>query len=301
MKPATRSFYEDAVRQAVAQIAANLDGALDLTELARAAALSPLHFHHVFRGMLGETPLELHRRLRLERAAIQLSDTDAAVTTIAFDAGYETHESFTRAFRKVFAEAPSEFRTRAAAARTACERPPATWLAARSGIHLHQPEPMFHGDNDMTATIETMPEMLLASVHHIGPYNQISKAFAKLGPLAGRAGLFALPGVMMVGIYYDDPETTPAAELQSDAGLVIPAGTPIPDGLASTTIPAGRYAMTTHRGPYDRLGDTWGQLFAWIAQQNHRVAHNKSFEIYRNDPTNTAPADLVTDLYAPIR
>ena len=42
---------------------------LDLDELASEAALSPFHFHRVFRGMTGETPLELHRRLRLERAA----------------------------------------------------------------------------------------------------------------------------------------------------------------------------------------------------------------------------------------
>ncbi len=152
----------------------------------------------------------------------------------------------------------------------------------------------------MNATIETMPELLLATVHHTGPYNQISRAFAKLGPLAGQAGLLALPNVMMAGIYYDDPDTTPAAELQSDAGLVVPAGTSIPAALSSTTIPAGRYAKTTHRGPYDRLGDAWGQLFAWIAQHGHRVAHNKSFEIYRNDPTDTQPADLITELYAPI-
>ena len=66
MKPATRSFYQAAVERAVHRVIRTLDGALDLASLASEAALSPFHFHRVFRGMIGETPLELHRRLRLE-------------------------------------------------------------------------------------------------------------------------------------------------------------------------------------------------------------------------------------------
>ncbi len=60
--------------------------------------------------MVGES-LKAHvRRLRLERAAHRLKGSDQAVTRIAFDAGYETHESFTRAFRAMFGESPSGFR-----------------------------------------------------------------------------------------------------------------------------------------------------------------------------------------------
>jgi len=62
-------LYEEAVSRAVSYVASQLDEALDLVRLARGAALSPFHFHRVFRGMVGETPLELHRGLRMERAA----------------------------------------------------------------------------------------------------------------------------------------------------------------------------------------------------------------------------------------
>src|ERR1700742_4503591 len=140
MKPATRTFYQEAVRRSCAQIVESLDAALDLTALAKQAALSPLHFHHVFRGMVGETPLEVHRRLRLERAAMQLAGSEAAVTTVAFDAGYETHESFTRAFRRAYAQSPSELRARAREARDACARPPQLELAARCGLHYARAE-----------------------------------------------------------------------------------------------------------------------------------------------------------------
>jgi AraC family transcriptional regulator len=301
VKHETRSFYEDAVRRALTVITASLDEALDLATLAKQAALSPLHFHHVFRGMVGETPLELHRRLRLERAALQLAGSDVAVTTVAFDAGYETHESFTRAFRRAYAQSPSELRARAREARDQCERPPQLELAARCGLHYARPDfTLTTGALTMNATIETMPEMKVATVHHVGPYNQIGEAFARLGPLAG--GLIGAPGTMMVGIYHDDPETVPVAELRSDAGLVVPPTAKVPAGLDTTTIPAGRYAKAIHKGPYERLGDAWAQLMGvWIPQHDERIGGGVSFEVYRNTPMDAKPDELVTELYVPLK
>src|SRR5690606_40079255 len=75
MKTATHSFYLEAVQHAIERIVDGLDRAIPLESLARGACLSPFHFHRVFRGMTGETPLELARRLRLERAAWQLVQT----------------------------------------------------------------------------------------------------------------------------------------------------------------------------------------------------------------------------------
>ena len=49
MKERTREFYNEAVRRAAVRVADRLDHALDLTELSRAAGLSPLHFHRIFR------------------------------------------------------------------------------------------------------------------------------------------------------------------------------------------------------------------------------------------------------------
>ncbi|HEY1552889.1 MAG TPA: AraC family transcriptional regulator [Kofleriaceae bacterium] len=279
------------MRRAIDRIAAGLDEALELDELARGAALSPLHFHHVFRGMVGETPLEMHRRLRLERAAAQLAGA-GAITRIAFDAGYETHEAFTRAFRRAYARSPSEFRE---------HRIDRIELAASSGVHFNHVHLTFTGASTMQATIETMPELTVASVRHVGPYNQINQAFQRLGPLAASARLFAAPGVKLVAIYYDDPQTTPANELRSDAGIVVAAGTALPDGLDAHTLRAGRYAKTVHAGPYTTIGDTWAQLMgSWIPGHDLRIADGVSYEVYLNDPSTTAANDLLTEIYVPV-
>ncbi|HET6281758.1 MAG TPA: GyrI-like domain-containing protein, partial [Polyangia bacterium] len=112
----------------------------------------------------------------------------------------------------------------------------------------------------MNVTIEDRPELRVATVHHVGPYQRISEAFQRLGDIAGPAGLLQFPEAAMLAIYHDDPETTPAAELQSDAGIVVPSGVPLPKGLGEQRLTPGRYARTTHVGPYTELGDVWSRL-----------------------------------------
>jgi AraC family transcriptional regulator len=303
VKTETRSFYELAVERAMVRIAKSLDEALDLDVLARGAALSPFHFHRVFRGMVGETPLEMHRRLRLERAAWQLLTGKAGVTAIAFDAGYETHEAFTRTFRQAYGTSPSAYRQRAAEV-PGCS-PQQTHLAARSGVHFSATATdvtiqVIKEGTAMNVTIEDISELRVATVHHVGPYNRISEAFQRLGEIAAAANLLK-PGAMMLAIYHDDPETTPVEQLQSDAGVTVPEGTELPEGIVEKRLPAGSYARTTHLGPYTTLGDTWSRFMGeWLPKSGERVGAGPSYEVYRNNPTNAQPDALRTDLYLPI-
>ncbi|MEO7717529.1 MAG: helix-turn-helix transcriptional regulator [Capsulimonas sp.] len=78
--------------------------------LAEEACVSRYHFQRVFRQVMGETPGDLQRRLRLERAAHDLRHTLSPVSTIAFDAGYVSLEGFSRAFRRAYGNSPSQFR-----------------------------------------------------------------------------------------------------------------------------------------------------------------------------------------------
>lgn len=294
------------MRTAVTRVVASLDQALDLERLARGAALSPFHFHRIFRGMVGETPLELHRRLRMERAARQLVDEAASVTTIALNAGYDSHEAFTRAFRGFYGCSPTEFRQSRALETTACARPPQFEIAARSSIHFDpqaSEDPVLRfiqGVTPMHVEIKAMPAQRVAAVHHVGPYSQISEAFTRLGELAGSARLIQGKPTMLA-LYYDDPEVTPEAELSSDAGIVVPESATLPQGLGEHRLPAGRYACTVHLGPYEQLGDTWSRFMGqWLPQSGHRMGEGTSFEIYVNTPMDVPKEQLRTELYIPL-
>ena len=294
MKPDTRSYYAQAVQRVIEQIATHLDEAPSLGELAREACLSPFHFHKVFRGMTGETPLEMLRRLRMERATWQLLHTDRPVTAIAFDAGYETHESFTRAFRACHAMSPSKFRG---------GRHRRTQLAAANGIHYSADAsvpafiPRDSGGRAMQVDIRKLPAFRVATVHHVGPYNRISEAFEKLGATAAPAGLLELPDTQMVALYYDDPESTPSEELQSDAGLIVAEGAKLPADVGEQHLLAGPYACTMHVGGYETLGDTWARLMGeWLPASGHRAGDGPSYEVYLNTPHDTPKDQLRTEI-----
>ena len=110
VKTSTLKDYHERLLPVLVHIQDHLDEPLKLEDLAARAHFSPFHFHRVFRGMIGESLKQHIKRLRLERAAVQLKTTGHSITAIAFDAGYETHESFTRAFRGAFAASPTEYR-----------------------------------------------------------------------------------------------------------------------------------------------------------------------------------------------
>lgn len=65
---------------------------------------------------------------------------------------------------------------------------------------------------------------------------------------------------------------TSAAELRSDAGIVVSPKTALPTEVVEQRIPGGRYAVTIHIGPYERLGDTWTRLMGqWLPNSGHRM------------------------------
>jgi AraC family transcriptional regulator len=299
MKVGTRKHYEELVLRAVEQVRASLDQALDLQELGHKACLSPLHFHRIFKGLLGETPGELHRRMRLERAAFTLLTIEQTIVRVALDAGYDSHE----AFGSAFGLAPSEFRQHAAQSPTSWIAASASTLPSRTGIHfagLSSDSLVRFATEEiiMNVTVKSLPKKRVLAVSHRGPYNMISAAFARLGELLEQAKLDDKYKLEMVAMQYDDPETVAAPDLRSEAGIVVTADAPVPDGLHEVIIPEGRYAYTVHKGPYAQLGDAWGRFMGgWLVQSGERLGDGPCYERYLNTPEDAAPHELETELF----
>jgi AraC family transcriptional regulator len=152
----------------------------------------------------------------------------------------------------------------------------------------------------MKVDVVKRPELRLASVRHVGSYMRIPEAFQRLNDLVTAAGL-SDRDTKLVGIYHDDPSTTPEARLRSDAAITISAKTKVPRGLTELVIPAGRYAHSTHVGPYTGLGEVWGHLRSeWLPKSGEKLGDGMSYEVYRNTPMNAKPHELVTDVYLPL-
>ena len=98
------------IQQAVDFIEDNLNTSFSLTDVSKAAFSSLSYFHRVFFFMTGLTVKEYIRKRRLSLAAYQLHCSKASITDIAFNACYDTPESFSRAFKKQYGVNPRTFR-----------------------------------------------------------------------------------------------------------------------------------------------------------------------------------------------
>jgi AraC-like DNA-binding protein len=86
---------------------------LDIPALARIALVSEAHFIRTFRATFGETPHRYLQRRRVERAIALLRNTDRSVTDICFAVGFSSPGTFSRTFRQVVGQSPSDFRRQA--------------------------------------------------------------------------------------------------------------------------------------------------------------------------------------------
>src|SRR5574338_735136 len=99
------------ITQSLAQLVGEqLDEPADGGALAQSAHFSRSYFQRWFYRQAAETPVRCRRRLLLERAGYQLLHSRLPITQIAFEAGFDSLEGFSRAFRKATRQSPSQYR-----------------------------------------------------------------------------------------------------------------------------------------------------------------------------------------------
>lgn len=111
-------------------VAAQLDDPLSTAEsLAQQLHVSTSQLHRLLGAVAGEPPAQFRRRILLERAAYALLGPDRSILDIAVDAGYASHEAFTRAFQRAYAATPSTWRG----------KPGDPRIASANNVHFHPP------------------------------------------------------------------------------------------------------------------------------------------------------------------
>ena len=276
------SDFEKRLHRVIDHIHSHPAGDLSLDALADVAALSRFHFHRLFRAVIGETAAQSVRRIRLHNAAVALVQSDLALGQVAKGVGYPNLASFSRAFAESYGMTPAAFRKRG-------ELRPFTRLEQPEILIMHPVE------------IRTEPARRLAAMPHKGPYHEINRAFQTLTTTMAQRGLFGHAG-RMVGVFYDDPQTVPLADLRSHAGFEITGKVALDAPLESVNLPAGRQAVLTYTGPYAGLAAAYDQLYStWLATSGEEPANSPTFEVYLNSPTDTPPEQLVTELHLPLK
>jgi AraC family transcriptional regulator len=95
---------------ALAHIEAHLCDKLTMQDLADVSGYSLFHFTRLFNQYLGLTPYDYLIRRRLSDASEALLTSDKRIIDIAQDYQFGSHETFTRAFNRLFSMTPSQWR-----------------------------------------------------------------------------------------------------------------------------------------------------------------------------------------------
>lgn len=136
-------------------------------DLAARLYLSRFHLDRVVASVAGESASRFRRRVLLERSAYRLVTTDRTLLDVAVEAGYGSHEAFTRAFGRAYGVGPAQWRA----------RPTRIQLEAPSDVHFHPP-----GSLRLPARTKVTPMDLLTTMveHHVWLTGQIVEHAARL-------------------------------------------------------------------------------------------------------------------------
>jgi len=225
-------------------IESRMGSALGLDELAEHAGVSRFHLSHIFPLATGYSISAYLRGRRLSVAARQLADGAPDILQVALDAGYGSHEAFTRAFREQFGVTPDDLRRK----------------GSTDSLNLTEPLPM---DDPVTPNlaapvIEHRDGMRMTGLRqqvNVGDANGIPALWQRFG-----AYLDHIPGAVSPAAYGivvsmdgDLCDYMAAAEIG-------PAAEPLPE-FQVLLIPARRWARFPHAGHVSAIRGTIAAIF----------------------------------------
>ena len=153
--------------------------------------------------------------------------------------------------------------------------------------------------------IDTEPQRFFAIVGH-GPFDTCGPKFEELSKIAKKEGLFESETNKMAMLVLCNVPTTEKPDLVWACGIRVESGKEMPEGLEEIIVPGRKCATAIHKGGYEGLPKSWGNLcMKWIPSQNLCPAKGSRecphFEVYLNScATGTKTEDLETQLFCPV-
>lgn len=237
---------------------------IGLDELARSTGLAPTYLSRMFPLATGYTISGYLRGRRLTEAAKALADGAPDILSVALDAGYGSHEAFTRAFREQFGLTPDTVRKRRSLDHLNLVE--ALRMEAAINIELDPPR------------IEKIPTMRLAALpgrHDLNNPSGIPAQWNSFGPLVpGIEGVIPGAAYGVVGDMTDGQfDYAPGVQITPDATVLSP--------LTVMTIPARKWARFTHKGHVSNVRATCAAIYGdWLPNSNAEQAEGLSFVEY---------------------
>lgn len=280
MRANTVTDWHRKVETAILRMMNTLDEPLHFRQMSREVYSSPYHFHRKFRELTGENVHECLRRLRMEKAMHALRNSKTAVTEVAFDAGYETAEAFTKAFKHTYGLTP-----------TLARKLPSWEGCLFSSVGLHYSERLqpnwFYlnpeGVHSMETKIIAFAAKRIVGVLNKGDYWGLPHAWESFHSILGEHQLYPHAKEWM-SVFPDHDPQIPVKDKRSYAAVHVADDFTGTYGLQEYIIPEGLYAVTVHFGSSEEIGPTWDRwMEEWLPASGWRADPSRpNYEWYQN-------------------
>ncbi|BBI36439.1 AraC family transcriptional regulator [Cohnella abietis] len=278
------------MKDALDLIETKIEEQLDIGDIAKVACSSPFHFQRMFHMLTGMTVAEYIRKRKLTLAAQEFSMTSAKVLDVALKYGYDSPESFSKAFRKLHGVPPSE--------------------ARGSGVRLKAfPRISFHlslkGDKNMDYKIvdrsafTVIGKAIQVTTKDGENLRQIPKLWAECNEDGTTDRLCAigidkdLLGICM-DFQHEQEQFTYLIAVEDSSGALVE------EGLVSKTVPASTWAVFTSVGPMPgAIQDVWKRIFQeWFPATGNEHSGGPELEVYPLG--DTTAEDYACEVWVPI-
>lgn len=275
----------------------NLDADLSLEQLSQKAHYSPYHFHRVFSAVIGQNLNQYINRKRIERiASILLVSPDTPLKELAFKYGFNSDNSFSRAFKKHYGISPTTFKSQGKE------------LLSKIGIEpFTTPKYICDIDNikkwlNMNAqiTIKELPEIQLASIMHIGEFDKMAHMYEKLMKWTHEKGKLPASGFKAITLYHDNPNVTPISKVRFSAGVTVSEKIKAEGEIRPYTIQKGPYAIGQFEIKAEDISKAWKSMTTWVIENEYEFRDGDYFEMYHNDPKTHPEKKCILDICIPL-
>jgi AraC family transcriptional regulator len=294
-QPETLQVHRECILRVLRYLQENLERDLSIDELAAVASFSEFHFHRIFREIVGEPVAEHVRRLRLERAALELYYTDRPIKQIADDVGYGSHEAFTRAFVAQFGASPAEYRARLA-------KPWGSSLADSvfSPAETAGRDPFQINERIRRINIVETSSVRVAYMRSVGDYQtELAATWRRFGEWLIPRGIGG-PDTRKFNLPLDNPDVTPTEKLRGDCCVEVGEDFTGEGNVGVQTIPGGLCAVAVHVGPWPLVRMAWHWMFnVWLPRSGYRFRQTPAYEIFWN-PGDTPIEQWELHIHVPI-
>lgn len=245
---------------------------LRLDEVAKASGVSRYHLSRAFSVATGCSLMHYVRSRRLSEAARCLADGAPDILAVALDAGYNSHEAFTRAFRDYFDTTPEVVRAR----------------GHLQTIQLREPIEMTETllNNLAAPRLEEGKTILIAGLgerYSSATTAGIPSQWQRFSPHLGH--IPSQQGDVAYGVVCNSDD---AGNIDYISGVEVSDFSRIPQEWNRVRIPEQQYLVFFHGGHISSIRQVWNTILnEWLPESGHEVAEGPEFERYdkRFNPT----------------